>query len=143
MTDPPLPRVIVLSRQKPHLFLFQFLAILTGLQILAGPDERGAMEREVPGMIQVGWAWGLTISGALTLAAHMARRFDPDRYMGIECGALLIQAGMVLLYGTVLFVVAGWAATLSGGLALAWAAANIWEVRLIRRDLQLIVKARR
>lgn len=132
--------VIVLSRQKPHMLLLLILGILTGVSIFAGTYDPNAMERDLPEWVVQIWGGCLLGSGVIAIFGHLGWRRNRMRGMLIERGALLIQAGMVLLYGTVLVGMFGWAATLSGGATLCWAGAHIWESQLIKRDLRMLAR---
>lgn len=130
---------LINRREKPHLILFFILAILSGLSYAVGPSSSDALTSEVPQWLQTSWAVSLFLSGAVGLWWHLGgvlrKGIKQIRSMMAERGALQIQAATVLMYGGVLVAYAGWRATLSAGLALAWAGSNLWESYLIRRDV--------
>lgn len=136
------PPVIFIARRKPHEILLLVLALLSGVSLLAGPAEPDSMRQELPPFVPTAWAVVLLVSAILGLGGILWRG-NPIRGMLIERGALRMQAGMVLIYGAVLISYAGWSAVISGGAALAWCLANLWECRLITQDLRHILKASR
>lgn len=132
--------ILVLSRKKPHLILFMVLVVLSGL--LAFVD--GGTDDSLPGWLTRVWGGFLLFSGSVALVAHL-QRWDRERGMHVERGALTMQAGAVIAYGMALPVYLGWSipAGISLLAALAWAAANFWEVYLISADLKMISTVRR
>jgi hypothetical protein len=134
--------IVVLSRQKPHeVFLFG-LAVLSGLAILLGLSEPTSLTRDLPSWVLPVWAWCLLTSSLAGLGGMLYRR-DRERGMGIERGALVMQTGMVLMYGLLLVAINGWQAVIAAGAALVWASTNLWEAKLISADLRAIALARR
>lgn len=129
------PPILVLSRKKPHLILFLILTILSGLSFFAG----GSVSGELPNWLVRSWSGFLLVSGSAALIAHL-QRWDRERGMHAERGALSLQSGAVLIYGALLPVYVGWSAPIliSVFAAIAWAAANLWEVWLITADLKMI-----
>lgn len=132
--------ILVLSRKKPHLILIMLASLLTGVVVFGG----GSLDPHVPGWLARLWGGTAGVTGALALLAHL-QRWDRERGMYVERGTLLIQSGAVLGYGLALVGLLGWGvdAVASGVLALAWAGANMWEVRLIGTDLRTIAAVRR
>src|SRR5258705_6434498 len=112
---------IVLSRQKPHMLLLLVLGILSGVSILTNTYDPSTMEQQLPSWAISVWGGCLLGSSVIAMLGHLGFRRNRMRGMRIELGALLIQAGMVLLYGSVLAIMFRWDATLSGGATLAWA----------------------
>lgn len=134
--------VIVLSRQKPHLLLLLVLGILSGVSILLGTYDPNTMESQLPEVVVQAWGGCLLASSIIAMLGHLGFRRNRVRGMRIERGALLIQSGMILLYGLILVGMFGWAATISGGAMLSWAGANVWESQLIKRDLRMLARMR-
>lgn len=138
--QPDHPPILVLSRKKPHLILLLVLSVLSGLSIFAG----GADEPQMPNWLSHSWAAFLIISGSLALIAHL-QRWDRERGMHVERGSLTIQAAAVIAYALTLPTYFGWGAPtmITFLAAAAWSGANLWEVKLISGDLQLIKAVRR
>lgn len=136
-TDQP---ILVLSRKKPHLIFFMVLVVLSGLAYFV----EGPVENEIPDWLGRTWAGFLLWSGSVALIAHL-QRWDRERGMHVERGALTIQSAAVLAYGACLPQYLGWTpgTFISILAALAWAAANFAEVHLIGSDLKLISAMRR
>lgn len=128
----PRPVVIVAGRHRPHEQLLLAYAALLGASYLVGapvpPSVTGLLP---PGGVTV-WAVVLAVSGVAGLVGCWWRG---ERGLGVELGALLMNAGALLLYSTAVFLVAGWRALLPGGLVAAWAAANMWRAIQIRSDI--------
>lgn len=140
MTQPPEQTILVLSRKKPHLIFLMGLGVITGLSVALG----GPVDEDSPLWLSHAWAVMVGITSLVILLSHLWR-WDRERGMWIERGALWIQAGGVLAYTmalptwtgvnapSILTIVAGaW-----------WAGTNIWEVREIAKDLRLISAVRR
>lgn len=140
MDRPPDQPILVLSRKKPHLILFMIIVVLSGLVVYVAPPE----QTDVPDWLAHIWSWVLMATGSVALLAHL-QRWDRERGMYVERGALWIQSAAVLGYGIALPNWLPW----DGGLiislvvAAAWAGFNLWEVQLIGLDLKLISVARR
>lgn len=140
MTQPSDQPILVLSRKKPHLILLLILSVLSGLAyFLDGP-----VEPKIPQWLAQAWAVVLLFSGGLALVAHL-QRWDRERGMHVERGALTLQAAAVTGYGLALPAYLGWQAQTAVSLlaAATWAGTNLWEVRLIGEDLKLISAVRR
>lgn len=135
MDQPTGEPILVLSRKKPHLILFMIIVILSGLVVYVDPPQ----QTDVPDWLAHVWSWVLMITGTVSLVAHL-QKWDRERGMYVERGALWIQSAGVLGYAAVL---PNWL-KLDGGLiisliaAVAWAGFNLWEVQLIGSDLKMI-----
>lgn len=128
------PPILVLSRKKPHLILLLILSVLSGISVFltdANPN--------VPDWLSRMWGISLLLSGVTALVAHL-QRTDRERGMYVERGALALQSGAVMVYVATLTSFLPWGAeifiTLLAG--IAWAGANMWEVKLISSDLKMI-----
>ena len=132
--------ILVLSRKKPHLMLIMLASLMTAVVVFGG----GSLDERLPVWLQQLWGGTSGATGALALLAHL-QRWDRERGMFVERGLLLVQSGAVLGYGLAIVGLLGWNvdAISSLVLALAWAGANLWEVRLIGTDLRLISAVRR
>ena len=132
--------ILVLSRKKPHLLFIMVASVLTGAVVFLG----GSVNEEIPGWLARLWGGMALGTGAVALLAHL-QRWDRERGMYVERGSLLIQSGAVLGYGCAIVGLLGWNVDAVGALAtaLAWAGANLWEVRLIGADLRIISSVRK
>lgn len=131
--------ILVLSRKKPHLIFILVLCLLSGLGIfITGSDDP-----ELPDWITRSWAGFLLVSSMVALGAHF-QKWDRERGMYVERGALTIQSAAVLAYGATLPQYLGWNAEVFFSIAamVTFAAANLWEVQLIGADLKLIATVR-
>lgn len=139
MNPPPEQPILVLSRKKPHLLLILVLSVLSGI----GYFVEGAVEPELPDWLARSWAGVLLVSGGFALVAHL-QRWDRERGMHVERGALTIQGAAVLAYGACLPQYLGWTPSVIISIiaAIVWAGTNFWEVSLIGADLKLIAAVR-
>lgn len=126
--------ILVLSRQKPHLVFVLGLSILSGVGFAVAPEK--SVDPDVPLIAQQVWAWTISTTGLLGLLGILWQRWSVERGMLLERGALLVQSGVVVVYAGVIVAYLGWGATVSVAVALWWVVTNIWEARLIRRDLE-------
>lgn len=135
MSQPLNQPIIILSRRKPHLILLLILSILTGVSVVLN----GAPEERLPDWIEYLWGGALFFSGGITLLAHL-QRWDREKGMGVERGALTLQSAAVITYGLMLPAYLGWTAETALSLlaTVSWAWANLWEVKLITADLKLL-----
>lgn len=140
MNQPPDQPILVLSRKKPHLILLLILSILTGI----GYFFQGPQDQEIPHWLAQTWAMMLLITGTMALIAHLTR-WDRERGMYVERGALTLQAAAVSGYALALPGILGWQADTAIALlaGAAWVGTNLWEVREITKDLKLISAVRR
>lgn len=138
--EPSAAPILVLSRRKPHFMLIAVASIMTGIVAFGG----GSLDHRIPVWLQQTWGGTAGVTGALSLLAHL-QRWDRERGMYVERGTLCIQSGAVLGYGVALVGLLGWNvdAVSSLVIALAWAGANLWEVKLIGSDLGLINEIRK
>lgn len=130
--------IVVFSRQKPHLVLFLVLSFLSGVAFLTGEPEATPGKGDLPHHVAAGWAWVLLVTGTMGLAGIVWQRWHVIRGMYLERGALLLQSSAVVLFAG--FLVAyrprDWLASVIA--AAVWSGVNVWEARLIKRDLSLI-----
>lgn len=129
-------QLIVLTRQKPHVVGFFILSVVIGLSPLVGAP-RSASAALLPEVVY--WVW-LVLFGSSGLVGLLGYWWPGDRVTGmrLETGALLIQAGSVVLYGAAIAAVAGARAMAVLGMVAVWAGCNIWEAVLLRRDAKMI-----
>lgn len=130
-----LPDVVVVTRKKPHELLLLVLSVLSGMAYFLEPDGKPDV---IPVQVSIAWAVLLMSSGLFGLLGVAIQRWQLLRGMRIERGALQLQAGLVIIYGSSLVAFVGWQSLVSLAAALVWAGANAWESRLISRDLCLI-----
>lgn len=133
--------ILVLSRQKPHTVLLLFASFVSGLLYVAGWGRSPSLDATDPHWLGAAWAWASLLSGLLGLAGILWQRFNVVRGLMIERGALLIQASLLVAYAGALLTFNGSAASIPVITALAWAGANVWEARNMKRDLALIIEA--
>lgn len=134
---PDRPAVVILSgRHRPHeLFLFG-ISVILGLSYLFGSPPPNSLAAELPAVVFKAWAVALLVSGGFGLFGCLAPARHREAGLQIERGALLINAGAVAIYTTVLFAFGGWRALGAGLIAAAWAAANIARAVQISNDLR-------
>lgn len=127
--------VLVLSRQKPHLILFLVLSLLSGIGYLASDPKENPGSGKLPAHVSSTWAWLLVVTGLIGLAGIVWQRWHVERGMLVERGALLLQSGAVVVYAGFLagYHPPQWALSVTA--AAVWSGINIWEARLIKRDL--------
>lgn len=126
--------ILVLSRQKPHLVFVLGLSILSGVGFAVAPEK--SVDPDVPLIAQQVWAGVVSITGLLGLLGILWQRWSVERGMLLERGSLLIQSGAIVIYAVVIVVYLGWGATIAVLVAIWWIGTNIWEARLIRKDLE-------
>lgn len=138
--NPDQPRILVLSRKKPHLIFLMGLAVLSGISLAV----EGGTDDPVPTWLVRLWAAFLFSTGLIALISHL-QKWDRERGMHVERGALIMQAAAVLCYVMCLPVYLGWeiGPILSIIAGIWWAGTNYWEVRLIGQDLKMISAVRR
>lgn len=130
--------IVVLSRQKPHLVLFLVLSILSGVAYLTGSPDATPGQGDLPPYVSAVWAWALLVTGSLGVAGILWQRWYVLRGMYLERSALLLQASGVTVYAGFLsaYQPDDWLiSAVAGGV---WAVINVWEARLIKRDLGMI-----
>lgn len=124
--------VLILKRQQPFLILFLVLSVLSGLAFLvsAGGSD------PVPHWLAAAWAAGLFVTGCLGLAGIAWQRWNVLRGIAVTRGVLMLQAGLVTAYGGLLGLYLRpmeWVIILAA--CGTWAFVNLWESRLMARDL--------
>lgn len=134
MSSPVQQPVVVLSRRKPHLIFILVLSVITGVSIFIGNTDS-----EIPLWLQRIWAGSCSISGALALIAHL-QRWDRERGMFAERGALVMQCAAIIAYVLALpiYIHDVESVAVAFATAAAWVGANLWEVKLISTDLEMI-----
>lgn len=124
--------VFVLSRQKPHLVFFLFLSALSGIGFWFASGDPDPL----PSWLAQAWAIALSVTGSLGLAGILWQRWNFIRGMYLARGSLMMQAGLAVVYSGLvgLYVeLAEWIIVLIA--AMAWAFTNLWEARLMAKDL--------
>lgn len=130
--------VLVLSRQRPHLILFLVLSVLTGVAYYTTTSQPSP----IPPWLAQAWAIVLGVTGCMGLAGIAWQRWHLERGMLLERGALMLQSGFVVAYVGLAgrYVPAGeWVLLLV--IAAVWAFVNLWEARLLARDLSRLEDA--
>lgn len=129
--------VLILKRQQPFLILFLVFAVLSGFGFLANSGTG-----PVPHWIGAAWAGALFFTGSLGLAGILWQRWNVLRGIAVTRGALMMQAGLVVVYAGLLGLylpLDEWAITLAAG--ATWTMANLWESRLMARDIGRVMEA--
>lgn len=139
MSSPVHQPVVVLSRRKPHLIFILVLSILTGVSIFLGE-----VDPDFPVWLQRVWGAACSISGAVTLVAHL-QGWDRERGMYAERGGLIIQCAAIVAYilALPLYLKLDTELVIAYITAACWVGANMWEVKLISADLGMIGAARK
>ena len=133
------PVVVVAGRHRPHELMLLAVSVILGVAYILGAPQPGSLAESLPGWMFTGWALVMLASGTLGLIGCFWR--DADLGMEIERGAMVMQAGAIVLYTSGLFAYAGTRALASGGIAAVWAGANAWRAVQITRDLRAIDRA--
>lgn len=129
------PVIIVAGRHRPHELLLLLYSALLGAGYLAGAPVPASLADAVSSTVVTVWAAVLTVSGVAGLVGCWWRG---ERGLGVELGALLMNASALLLYSSAVFAAAGMRALLPGGLVAAWAAANVWRAAQTAVDLKSV-----
>lgn len=131
--------VIILKRQQPFLLFFLVLTTLSGAAFLLSPGTGDS--GQLPPYVTHGWAWCLLLTGALGLVGVAWQRWGAMRGILLVRGALMLQAGAVVVYAGFLIghQVEQW--HLSTLAAAVWVWACLAEARLLRKDIGLIEEA--
>lgn len=134
------PVVIVAGRHRPHEQLLLAYSALVGAAYLAsGAPAPPSMRAILPEAAVTVWAVALVVSG---VAGFVGCWWRGERGLGVEFGALLMNAGTLVVYSMAAFTAGGLNALLPGGIVLAWAAANIWRAVQTLRDINEVRGAR-
>lgn len=130
------PAVVLLSsRHRPHEQLFMAWSSLIGVGYLTTAPVPQSLVSVLPGWLLTTWAALTAVSGVVTLVGCWWRG---ERGLRVELGGLLMNAGALLVFTSAVFTFAGTRALWSGGLAAAWAGANLWRAVQVGRDLRSI-----
>jgi hypothetical protein len=135
MSSPPAPVVLVASRHRPHEQLFMAWSSLIGFGYLTTAPVPQSLVSTLPGWLLTAWAALTAVSGVVTLLGCWWRG---ERGMRVELGGLLMNAGALAMFTAAVFTFAGYRALWSGGLAIAWAGANLWRCAQVAKDLRSI-----
>lgn len=131
--------VIVIQRQQPFLILFLVLATMSGVGFWVQARDPGD---PVPMWLEQVWAYCLFVTGLMGLAGIVWQRWHVLRGKMLLRGTLMLQAGVVATYGGLLGLYlrpAEWTVILV--VVATWVWVNLWEARLLARDLGTIGEA--
>lgn len=108
-------------------------AVYVGAALTLGAPPPGSVQALLPHWMVTAWYTLLCIGGLVGLAGVWMG--DPIRSLLVERAAMMIICPAGLLYGVVLFVTAGSAAAVAGGITIAFSLAALG--RLIRISVRL------
>ncbi|GAA0719803.1 hypothetical protein Drose_06100 [Dactylosporangium roseum] len=128
----PRPLVIVSGRHRPHEILLLVVSLITGIAYTIGAPPPQSIAALLPGWALHVWSAGLAVSGAIGLVGVYSRR---PWSLQLEQAGMLVGAGSLVWYCAAVTPL-GWRALFAGGIAFAWAAANVVRAVQIRRDLR-------
>lgn len=126
--------VLILKRQQPFLLFFLVLTTLSGVGVIAAAPQPS----KLPHHVTYGWAWCLLVTGLLGLVGVAWQRWSVLRGMLFVRGALMMQAGAVVVYAGFLIGYRAPQWFLSIIAAAVWVWACLAEARLLRKDIGLI-----
>lgn len=131
-----------LTGVPPSRHPFQFWALtacmLGGLNAMFGRGAPGSLSEILPGYAVAVWAGTLFVGGALGIAAGWWR----DRITGLllERVALGAIGGITLIYGIVVYKIAGTPGSFISLFMLSMTAASIWRIRHVNRELGVLTR---
>lgn len=135
MADPPPPPLLVVSgRRRPHEVMLMAVSVVLGVSYLAGAPRPGSVNDLLPDPVFYIWSVALLVTGVAGLVACFSRRTESG--LELERGAMVAQAGALLLYGTVAVTYAGFGALVSAAIVAGWAIANAVRAVQITADLR-------
>lgn len=123
---------VVAGRHRPHEILLLVVSLITGVAYTVGAPPPTSVAALLPGWALHVWSLGLVVSGAVGLIGVYARR---SWALHMEQAGMLIGAAALVWYCAAVTPL-GWRALFAGGIAFAWAAANLVRAVQIRRDLK-------
>lgn len=126
------PVVVISGHHRPHELLLLAVSLLTGLAFTIGAPPPTSVAALMPGWALHVWSLGLAVSGAVGLAGALTRQ---PWSLQVEQAGMLLGAAALVWYGAAVAPY-GWRALFAGGIALAWAAANLTRALQIRTDLR-------
>ena len=132
--------VIVIQRQQPFLILFLVLATMSGVGFWVQASD--PHDSPVPMWLAQAWSYALFVTGLMGLWGIVWQRWQVMRGKALLRGVLMLQAGVVTVYAGLLGLYlrpAEWAVVLV--VAVAWVWVNLWESRLLARELGTIEEA--
>lgn len=135
--NPGPPLLILPGRERPHEIVLSGYAVAIGALYVGGFPVSTAAQQVLPG----GWAHAygaaLAAGGVLTLLGSFWLS-NIERGLDIERSGLLVLSGALTIYVGAVLNSAGWAGGFAGGMAIAWAWANVRRSVGITRDLAKI-----
>lgn len=132
--------VFVIQRQQPFLILFLVLATMSGVAFWVQASDTDPSP--VPRWLAEAWSYGLFVTGVMGLGGIVWQRWRILRGKTLLRGTLMLQAGIVAAYTGLLGLYlrpVEWAVVLVVGAAWVWV--NLWEARLLARELGTIEEA--
>lgn len=132
--------VFVIQRQQPYLILFLVLATMSGVAFWVQASD--PHDSPVPAWLAQAWAYALFITGVMGLSSIVLQRWQVLRGKMLLRGTLMLQAGIVAAYTGLLGLFlrpVEWLVVLVVGAVWVWV--NLWESRLLARDLGTIEEA--
>lgn len=129
------PVIVVAGRHRPHEQIFLAYSALLGVGYLTVAPVPGSVVAAFPPVAVTIWAGALAVSG---LAGLVGCWWRGERGLEMEAGGLLMNAGALVFYSSAAFAAVGLRALLPGGIALAWAAANMWRAGQAYKDVKAI-----
>lgn len=134
--------LVLLGGQRPHELLLLVLSVITGVTNLIAPPP-GSPMTALPDPMRISWAFGMILSGLAGLLGCLWR-WNAERGLLIEQGAMLLGAGMLLILWAAITALIDWRrGLLSAGTILFWMVANLWRAAQIRADLRRLRQLRR
>lgn len=131
--NPVIAPVKVVPRPRPREIVLDAFFVAIAIAFILGLTPPSSVEAQVP----VAWRWIwyllLLIGGGATLLSHTRRRWD-DRLVWERHGSIATAAGCTI-FAICAWSYAGWSATFAAGLMTAWAAAQVWRIIQIHREL--------
>lgn len=123
---------VVSGRHRPHEILLLVVSLVTGAAYTVGAPPPTSMAALLPGWTLHVWAFGLLVSGVVGLSGIATRRAWS---LQTEQAGMLIGAASLVWYCAAAAPY-GWRALFAGGIAMAWAAANVVRAAQISRDMK-------
>lgn len=130
------PVLVVTGRRRPHEVMLLAVSVILGVTYLAGAPRPGSVNDLLPDVVFYSWALALVVTGTAGLTACFSRPGHTEAQLELERGALVAQAGALILYGTVVITYAGFGALVSATIVAGWAVANAVRAAQITKDLR-------
>lgn len=134
------PVVVIAGRYRPHELCLLALSVYIGVLDLVAPPK-GSPVTLLPAVVQYPALAALVVSGVAGLAGCFWR-WNPERGLRVEQGALLLGTGALSILYAAIFSVVGWRIGLtSAPTTAAWMAANLWRAGQIHAELRRLRKS--